>query len=163
MKTDLLINHIEQAFSHVRLDDGVSLCYAQYIDSHRFDYFSLVRSWFDEKDDWRRISNKNIVSNSTYFTFCDSKGFRFHLPAYMTWCLKNVDRDPGSAVFDITVESLCAETITRLYGEDVCRILDCHQLNSVRMFLEFCCWKGYPFWPEECGNLLKVYSCYHFN
>lgn len=74
MDTDVIIGHIQNAFSCVRLEDGVSLHCAHYIDSHRFDYYSLVRSWFDEKNDWRKISHKKIVSNPTYFTFCDSKG-----------------------------------------------------------------------------------------
>ena len=100
-----LIYEIEAAFDGVRLEDGVSLNMTEYYDSGGSapKYAELAKS--DEREDWRRISDETLEKFTVTFSFTDLKGFRFYIPAYMRWCVRNY-RTSSCIIGDHTIYAL---------------------------------------------------------
>jgi hypothetical protein len=84
-----LLAAIEQAFGGVRLEDGVSINMAEYHDSGGSvpRYLELAQS--DEREDWRKLTDTLLEKHDVTLSFADFKGFRFHLPAYMHYAVRN--------------------------------------------------------------------------
>lgn len=84
-----LVLEIEAAFAGVRLEDGISLNMTEYHDSGGSapEYATLAKS--DEREDWRRIPDATLETFTVTFSFTDLKGFRFYIPAYMRWAVRN--------------------------------------------------------------------------
>jgi hypothetical protein len=84
-----LVNQIHHAFAGVRLEDGTSLNMTEYIDSAGCVPEFMEKAKTDERDDWTAIPDKTLEEFTGTFSFTDLKGFRFYIPAYMSWTLKN--------------------------------------------------------------------------
>ena len=98
------IGQIEAAFRNVLLEGGVTLHEAEVID----DYGSEVdRRAAREKDPeirWQEVPDEKI-ERLQGISFLDERGFRFYIPAYMTWTLKNLEKSHSNSV-DWTIHSL---------------------------------------------------------
>ncbi|MBD3672659.1 MAG: hypothetical protein HUJ26_03940 [Planctomycetaceae bacterium] len=74
---------IEDAFAGVFLEDGVGLLEGQAIDDYaKPDVQATARSK-DETEDWTQIPADQLNSAQSSLSFFDSKGMRFHLPAFL--------------------------------------------------------------------------------
>jgi hypothetical protein len=102
---DELIEIIEIAFANVCLDDGTSLNMAIFKDSggSALHYAELAKS--DERIDWHRVITPALASFQGTFNFTDLKGFRFYVPAYMIWTIRN-HRTSSSIVKDFTIYAI---------------------------------------------------------
>lgn len=78
-----ITEQIEEAFSNVRLNNGVGLFEAQAIDDYESAEVRGSKRALDEKEDWRRIESKHLNECSGSLSFFDPEGMRFHLPAFM--------------------------------------------------------------------------------
>ena len=74
---------IRRAFAGVRLEDGIGLSEARGIDDHADEKTLEACRQRDEKQDWAAISHESLAQYSDTMCFFDSKGMRFHLPAFM--------------------------------------------------------------------------------
>src|SRR4026208_1212325 len=88
-REDNLIATIDKAFADVRLEDGVSLNMTEYNDSGGSAKHYAERAKQDERMDWHRSDGKTLQKFTATFSFTDLKGFRFYIPAYMTWTIRN--------------------------------------------------------------------------
>ena len=100
-----LIHEIEAAFDGVRLEDGISLNMTEYNDSGGSapKYAELAKS--DEREDWRRIPDETLENFTVTFCFTDLKGFRFYIPAYMRWIVRN-HRTSSCIIGEFTIYAL---------------------------------------------------------
>jgi hypothetical protein len=84
-----LLADILHAFAGVSLDDGCSLNMAVYRDSGCTAARYLDKAKADERLDWTAIPDDIIAEYSEVFCFTDLQGYRFYLPAYMSWVIRN--------------------------------------------------------------------------
>jgi hypothetical protein len=129
-----LIRTIQEAFRDVKLEDGVSLNMTEYYDSGGSAKHFKELAVNDERDDWLRIDGETLEKFTVTFSFTDWKGFRFYLPAYMTWAIKH----PESVVGLRTAFYLDPGSIFALKGKAVDEILNKQQIGAVVQFLQYC-------------------------
>jgi len=75
---------IRAAFAGVRLEEGIGLSEARGFDDNADEKTLTEHRKRDEKHDWAAISSESLHRYSDVLCFFDSKGMRFHLPAFMT-------------------------------------------------------------------------------
>jgi hypothetical protein len=100
-----LIELVQRAFAGVRLDDGESLNMTEYNDSGGCMPEFKVKAQNDERDDWTAIPDETLQRFTVTFSFTDLKGFRFYIPAYMIWTIRN-HRTSNSIIADHTIYAI---------------------------------------------------------
>jgi len=88
---DELLALIEDAFIGVNRDDGITLHQAVVIDDYGTDREFIAAKIRDTEVRWQDIPDVDIATNPSIFSFLDAKGFRYYLPAYMSWSVKNFE------------------------------------------------------------------------
>ncbi len=91
-----LIADIERAFGDVKREDGVTIHEAEVIDAYGSDEERRVARELDAEERWQDVPAE-VMDSHAGFSFLDLKGFRYYLPAYMTWKLQHVDTGNGVA------------------------------------------------------------------
>jgi len=132
-----LIDEIDQAFSGVRLEDGISLNMTKYNDSGGSVKQFEEKARFDERDDWHRIPDDTLEKFTVTFSFTDLKGFRFYIPAYMIWTLRN-HRKSDSIIGSMTIYAIDPDHY--IFGQ--VRFFDWFSMPQIVVmvkFLEYCC------------------------
>jgi hypothetical protein len=100
-----VIQLIERAFDGVARGDGITLHEAVVIDDHASDEERTRARSQDTESRWQDVPDNVIEREYTIFSFLDDAGFRYDLPAYMIWALRNVERTQ-SVSLDSTVYAL---------------------------------------------------------
>ena len=132
MDREQLISEIKDAFRGVTLEDGVSLNMCKYKDSggSAKKYLELAKN--DERNDWTALLEGDLLTRfQVTFSFTDGKGFRFYLPAYMIWSLRNFENS-DAYIIDGTVSGINSE-----FRKDIKNLLSEQQLAVAEKFLEF--------------------------
>jgi len=126
-KADELINIISSAFEGVTLENGIGLDEAQAIDDYKtLEQRKLQRS-NDEKENWQNIPVSELNRCNSSLSFFDSKGMRFHLPAFMIADVKNLYNFGMS--FCLTDLSDYSKAMFSLFTQE--------QREAVRCFLNY--------------------------
>jgi hypothetical protein len=129
MKTnkDHLILQITTAFNNVKLEDGIGLSEANAIDDYKDEAFKNECKKNDEKLKWSAIPSTELNEYYNSLSFFDSKGMRFHLPAFMICEIKGEYRFGMSFV------------LTHLsdYTKSQFSLLSKAQKQAVKLFLEY--------------------------
>lgn len=136
MNTARLIDEISTAFAGVQLEDGDSLNMTEYYDSGDSAVKFLEAAKLDERNEWGRIPDSVLESFTVTFCFTDLKGFRFYIPAYMIWTIRN-HRISDSIIADYTIYAI---------DPDRCQFTEVPfldwftpaQVNAMIAFLQFC-------------------------
>ncbi|HEY1121618.1 MAG TPA: DUF6714 family protein, partial [Haloferula sp.] len=66
----------------------------------------------DPETDWREVSDEKTAACQEYFTFADSPGWRFYLPAYMTHYLREFPGGGEDAVYDACINRTHFDELT---------------------------------------------------
>ncbi len=153
-----LIALIEDGFSGVSLEDGISLNMTEYHDSGGCAPEYAKRAEGDERGDWRSIANETIENFTVTFSFTDLKGFRFYIPAYMIWTLRNHGIS-DSIVADNTIYAIDPEHyLFRDNGFE--SWFTEKQINAMLQFLEYCIEESDSLDGEVARkNLDKIRNC----
>jgi len=78
-----LFGEIYPAFEYVALEDGVGLWEGLALDDYlQGEAYEKLKAK-DERDDWRKITVRNLYECSSAISFHDAKGMRFHLGLYL--------------------------------------------------------------------------------
>ena len=109
-----ILRQINQAFADVGLDDGTSLNMTEYNDSGRCMPDFREKAKGDERDSWSVIPDETLEQFTVTFSFTDLKGFRFYIPAYMAWTIRNHHLS-DSIIADNTVYAI--DPAHYLFGE----------------------------------------------
>lgn len=118
---------IQETFRDVQLEDGIGLSEATAIDEYRDEGFRLACRAVDEKLNWRNIPATALNENYTSLSFFDSKGMRFHLPAFMSAELNREYR--FGMAFSLSHLSDYTKAQFSLFSKE--------QRDSVKLFLEY--------------------------
>jgi hypothetical protein len=84
-----IIGEIRRAFSDVSRAEGVTLHEALVIDNYGSDSERSAARELDTDRRWEDVPDQLIEENDSALCFLDTKGFRYYLPAYMVWSLRN--------------------------------------------------------------------------
>lgn len=135
-----LIDEIELAFSGIQLDGGVSMAQAIADEQSLFPPRTHIDPPKSSTTSWKNIDPKMIERFNYILPWLDAKGFRFYIPAFMLWTLRNQDSD--QLVEDNTVAALAPVKRT-LNGHKVDSqkasmhaLLSPDQRKAIRRFLE---------------------------
>jgi hypothetical protein len=130
----LLIKQITKAFEGVTRDGGVSLHEARAIDDYEGEQGRAEARKKDTDCRWQDVPDEWIEYFYDVFSFFDAKGFRYYIPAYMIWVLKNYRSSPSSSV-DFTIYALgIYEDVDDPYARF--RLLNAKQSEAVCNFLK---------------------------
>jgi len=132
LDVERLIRRIQDAFAEVELGGGETIHQA-YLEGA----YDRVETWLEarEKDPetrWTDVPDWKLESLSSTLSFFDVAGWRFYLPAFMRWSLRNW-RTNDSVTPDSVIWSLTFDEFWRERFES----LDRRQSEAVLAFLEF--------------------------
>lgn len=132
----MLINQITSAFKDVTLEDGISLNMTEYYDCYETNPEFMKRARDDERENWQAISDATLEEFVVTFSFTDLKGFRFYIPAYMIWTVRNhVTSD--NIIGDFTIYAL--DTGHFLFEDNPMNTwFTAQQLEAITTFLGYC-------------------------
>jgi hypothetical protein len=82
-----LIAEIRRAFAGVKREDGITLHEARAIDDYADDEERAAARVKDTDERWEDVPSKHIAEIDPVLSYLDAKGFRYYIPAYMTYAL----------------------------------------------------------------------------
>lgn len=140
LRRDELIRSIERAFDGVSREDGVSLNEAEVIDAYGSEAERRAARGQDLEARWQEVSEAEIERHGDVLPFLDPKGWRYYLPAYMTWTIRRLGRSASMSV-DSTIYTLAPGTAPELKARALERYktLSGNQSAVVCRFLRFMC------------------------
>ncbi len=103
MTAEELITLITEAFDGVQREDGVTLHEADVIDDYGTTEQRAAARELDSDTRWQDVPQDDIRCFSWIWSFLDSKGFRYYLPACLCFAVKNYDSpdtDSPSTIID---------------------------------------------------------------
>ncbi len=127
-----VILEIERAFDGVAREDGITLHEAVALDDYASDTERAQARLRDTESRWQDVPIEDIEREYAIFSFLDDKGFRYYLPAYMTWMLRNLNHTQSSSL-DSTVYAL----EPRAYFIKRSTLFNLAQATAILHFLEF--------------------------
>lgn len=98
-----LIDEITAAFDGVSREGGVSLHEAIAIEANGSDDERASARAHDVDTKWQDVPDEHVELGYELLHFLDAVGFRYYIPAYLVWYLRNLDNeDPDfwSSTFD---------------------------------------------------------------
>ncbi|TVQ51919.1 MAG: hypothetical protein EA366_14670 [Spirulina sp. DLM2.Bin59] len=136
IRESALIRRIQEAFAGVKLGGGRSLNMTEYYDSYQGASEYLEKAKHDERQDWRKIADATLEQFTVTFSFTDVEGFRFYLPAYMIWTIRN-HRTNNSIIGNYTIYALDVDhPVFAKVG--FVNAFTPEQLNCIVDFLTYC-------------------------
>ncbi|MBL8181881.1 MAG: hypothetical protein JNL64_09765 [Blastocatellia bacterium] len=99
LEADKLLALIHDAFDGVDRQGGITLHQALVIDDYGTQEELEAAEAYDTEDRWQNVPESDISKNISIFNFLDPIGFRYYLPAYMSWSIKNYTDDESDCSF----------------------------------------------------------------
>lgn len=99
VETDELLELIEEAFNGVKRGDAITLHQALVIDDYGSQEDFLAAAKLDTEARWQDVPALAIAENPAPFNFLDPAGFRYYLPAAMSWSVRNYVNDDYDSSF----------------------------------------------------------------
>ena len=142
-----LIQEITTAFDGVSRANSVSLSEARVIDdcgTGSYEERAEARKQ-DTETRWQDVSDHDICTGNWCLSFLDDIGFRYYIPAYIVWFLRNIDNeDPeapsySSDTFDSLIYALKANDGGGLdeFHLSKYKLFTPEQSKAIAHFLEF--------------------------
>lgn len=104
-KIAAVIAEITAAFDGVSREDGITLHEAQAIDDYGSDAERAAAHTLDTETRWQDIPDEDIQCGYVVLSYLDPKGFRYYIPAYMVWVLRNLENNECESMTPDSVES----------------------------------------------------------
>ncbi len=127
-----VIDTIEEAFADVSLDDGRTIHEAALEGVYWDNQTRLDARAKDPEKRWQEIPDWKLERFHAALSFFGPIGWRFHIPAYMRWTLRNWRTTSASQTIDSTVW-----TFDPNWSRDRSEILSDAQGRAVLAFLQF--------------------------
>ncbi|MCW1915279.1 CPCC family cysteine-rich protein [Luteolibacter sp. GHJ8] len=131
-----VLDMIEEAFSEVALDGGVTLHQTWVIDEYGDEKEYLQAKLKDPETRWQDLSEAKLTDFSDSMVFFDGNGFRFHLPAFMRHALLTSVPDVYQAESEGVLLALDGG-LNDSYHKKSLRLLSPPQLGATAAFLHF--------------------------
>jgi hypothetical protein len=130
LEPSVLLAQIESAFAEVFLGEGVSLEETEYVDE-----FWEIPKPRPQRDPvpWSHLRDEELV-NFMGFSFLDSLGMRYYVPAFMHWYLRSIEEPvQGANAYD----SLSSALRTHYPLKEPYDLLSNDQRCCILAFLEY--------------------------
>ena len=139
MDRDAVIAEIAVAFAGVARGDGVTLHEADVIDYYGTEEQRRAARALDTEASWPEVPDADIERYYTILSFLDLTGYRYYIPAYMTWALRHYDTSPSASVDgSIFTFALARDTPEmRAWQAERWSVFDEAQILAIRHFLEY--------------------------
>lgn len=125
-----IIDLIHTAFDGVERGHGITLHQALVIGDYGGEEEQIEARELDNDLRWQEVPENDIASNLQYLCFLDAEGYRYYLPANMSWAIKNYMDDPEDSAF-FTYLSLLPTVAPREVGRGL------GERFSVQEFIRF--------------------------
>jgi hypothetical protein len=132
------LDAIRRAFAGVPRG-AVTLHEADVIDDYGSDAARREARRLDRDGSWDQIPDEDIERYSNVLCFLDPEGWRYHIPAYMTWTLRHF-RASQSFTVDATIYTFdphVGDRHLRRHSGARFRLLDEAQSRAVCRFLRY--------------------------
>jgi hypothetical protein len=129
-----VIRSIQQTFAGVGREDGVTLHETREIDLYSGPHERAVARLLDTDEMWEQVPAASIAKFSEALCFLDPKGFRYYIPAFMIWTIKNY-RKSDSCSGDYTLYALCRLDKSDSDSTARLNLLNDRQRSAIAMFL----------------------------
>lgn len=96
--SERLDREIREAFAEVTRGDGVTLHEADVIDDYGSDQERLAARQLDTDQHWSEVPDALIARMPHALSFLDESGFRYYLPAYLSWTLRSYDSTDSASL-----------------------------------------------------------------
>jgi hypothetical protein len=130
---DDIIAAIEAAFDGVPRGRGVTLHEAEVIDAYGSDAQRRKARKHDSERRWQDVPDEQIEEHYSILCFLDAEGFRYYIPAYMIWSLRNY-RTSQSASSDWTIYAFSHNAAKQ---DARVSLLNLHQRGAICRFLRY--------------------------
>ena len=135
------MQEIAAVFDGVKRGGGVTLHENEAIDDHASDLERKRALAKDQDKRWRDVPQEDLRTHDG-LVFFDAEGFRYYLPAYLIWYLRNIDNsspDFWSNTFDAVLAVLKGgnSSILDAHSEEKFGKLSPEERRVVARFLEF--------------------------
>ena len=151
-----LLALIREAFDNVEREDGISLHEADVIDDYGGELARREARRLDNETHWSDIKDDDIERYYWVFSYFDAKGFRYYLPAVMSWAIHGLpthgfdSTSLGSLLYCLTPRKMVGDEIF----EHHVSLLNQQQKDVVRLFLW---WLVDSYYDEEAFEALDKY------
>jgi len=138
LQADELLQLIDDAFDRVARGDAITLHQATVIDNYGSQEEFLAAEARDTEARWQDIPDSAIMENPGPFHFLDGDGFRYYIPAFMSWAVRNYSTDDSDASFFTylaVLPSIAPREIGRGLGEgfDLQAFIDERSLSKAQV------------------------------
>lgn len=96
MEAGELLDLIKKAFDGVERGDGVTIHQATVIDDYGTEEEFVAARKLDTENRWQDVPDSALADNPHALTFLDAAGFRYYLPARMSWSIRNYEHDDNA-------------------------------------------------------------------
>jgi hypothetical protein len=135
LRTDCaqLIDEIERAFDRVTRDCGVTLHETWEIDRCSSDKMRAKARQMDTDRRWQDVPESYLEQFPSALCFMDAIGFRYYIPAYMLWALRNHQAN-DSETMDSAVYAFMSD---RIHRDKRYSLLNGLQRRAICRFLQY--------------------------
>lgn len=146
IESDILLEMIAAAFADVKRGDGITLHQAVVIDNYGSEDEFVSAGKFATESRWQDVPDSDISTNTSIFNFLDPAGFRYYLPAAMSWAVKNYADDEFECSFFTylaVLPTVAPREVGRGIGEafDLNGFIEKHSFTAaqIRVIYRFIC------------------------
>lgn len=134
---DSIIEAIRSAFADVPRGD-ITIHEAEVIDDYGSDDERRKARGFDTEESWDQVPDHDIEECQDALCFLDPAGWRYYLPAYMIWSLRNFRvNDSVVSAFTVYTFDLSVDDAVRQHELERFRLLNEAQSLAVCRFLRY--------------------------
>ena len=138
LAVETALREIRSSFASVELADGVTIHQAEAIDCYAGAEAIASARLLDLYVRWQDIPDELLTKFESTLWHADPAGFRFHIPAFMTWTLKYASTS-SLWVRDITIYSLLPSPRESANEDPRWAFLDAEQRRATAWFLHAAC------------------------
>jgi len=156
----VLIAEIRAAFAGVSREGGRTLHEAEALDNYKLwnestDQERSIFRMIDVDKSWEEVPDKDIERCYSAFSFLDTIGFRYYLPAYMVWDIKYFDVSLSSTT-DNVIYALGSSYVKTERELEIFSTFSPEQCQAICHFLKFMASNGVS--DDEFANeALRAY------
>lgn len=156
-----VVAEIQVAFKDVKRGDGVTLHEADVIDNYGSAKERKAARKLDSEDGWQSVPSKDIEKYYWILSFLDPTGYRYYLPAYMVWTLKNYETNDSidsacSTVYSLNIDATNKAELRQYHLERFERFNQ-SQSRAIARFLEQMANCGFAGDHKSARSALKDY------
>jgi hypothetical protein len=151
-----LLALIREAFDKVEREDGISLHEADVIDDYGGELARRKARRLDNETHWSAVKDEDIERYHWVYSYFDAKGFRYYLPAVMSWAIHGLSKRDfdstslGSLLYCLTPRKKVGDDLFEYHVS----LLNQQQKDVVRLFLW---WLVDSYHDEEAFDALDRY------